>query len=65
MMIAQASADAFLFGDDRRWEPGAKILRVRPKRFGAASITSTDEHWTQGTGRRLLGGLPGHEARQS
>jgi hypothetical protein len=42
VMIAQASANAFLFGDDdRRWEAGAKILRVRSKRGGGASITST------------------------
>ena len=40
MMIADASATAFLFGD-RRWVAGAKIVRVRPKRGGAASITRT------------------------
>ena len=42
MTIAEASATAFLFGDeDRRWAAGAKILRVRQKRGGGASITST------------------------
>ena len=42
MRIAEASATAFLFGDDdRRWVAGAKVLRVRPKRGGGASITST------------------------
>jgi hypothetical protein len=41
-MIAQASANAFLFGDDdRRWATGARIVRVRSKRGGGASITST------------------------
>jgi len=55
MMIAEPSATAFLFGDsDRRWAAGAKILRVRSKHSGAASITITrakepaDARWANG-----------------
>ena len=52
MTIADRSENAFLFGDsDRRWNADARIVRVRSKRGGAASITSTGSkepataHW--------------------
>ena len=42
MMIAQSSATAFLFGDDDRHRATrARVSRVRSKRGGAASLTST------------------------
>lgn len=41
MMIAQASANAFLYGDDdRRSVAGARMLRMKSRRGGGASITS-------------------------
>jgi hypothetical protein len=43
MMIAEASATAFLFGEnDRRRAAAARVLRVRPSRGHATSITSSE-----------------------